>query len=200
MAATDGHHQLTRRGWLAATASAVVWTLPLPAEPHAPQGRVDPPQAAPSIELVGADGKSVDLRRVLAGNVTAVHLMFTGCSATCPIQGALFAAAQTQLSDAPANLRLLSLSIDPLADGPQALQSWLARFGADPNRWSAAAPRVAQLDRLLDFLVGRSQGQDRHVRNVFLFDQRADLVFRTADMPPGLQVAAMLRSLRNVKR
>jgi protein SCO1/2 len=69
--------------------------------------------------------------------------MFTGCSTVCPIQGAWFAALQVAMAaEHGTTLRLLSLSIDPLADDPAALSAWLRRFGAGPA-WSAAALALA---------------------------------------------------------
>ena len=78
------------------------------------------------------------LQTLLKGHITAVQLMFTGCTATCPIQGAIFADAASQLATAGRELRLLSISIDPLGDDAQALTAWLQRYGAQPQRWGAA--------------------------------------------------------------
>ena len=82
---------------------------------------------APNQPLTDTLGRSIDLSTLLRGKVTAVQLMFAGCSSTCPIQGAVFAAVAQQVK-AP-DAQLLSLTIDPLGDSPQALRSWLGRFG-----------------------------------------------------------------------
>ena len=82
-------------------------------------------------------------------------------------------------------MRLLSISIDPLGDDTQALTAWLGRFGAKPERWKAAVPRVQDVDPLLDFLRGRATGTDRHTAQAFLFDRQARQAYRTAEMPAG---------------
>ena len=166
---------------------------------HTSFGPVTPPAAAPSLTLTSAEGaeggKPTSLHSLLKGHVTAVQLMFTGCSATCPIQGAIFADAQTQLAAAGPELRLLSLSIDPLADSPQALKQWLGRFNAQPARWAAAVPRMQDVDALIDFLRGRASGADKHTAQAFLFDRQARLAFRTADMPAGGDLASLMQQL-----
>ena len=163
---------------------------------HASFGPVTPPAAAPSLTLTSAEGgKPTSLHSLLKGHVTAVQLMFTGCSATCPIQGAIFADAQTRLATAGPELRLLSISIDPLADSPQALKLWLGRFNAQPARWAAAVPRMQDVDALIDFLRGRASGVDKHTAQAFLFDRQARLAFRTADMPAGGDLAALMQQL-----
>ena len=121
------------------------------------------------------DAQRFDLAQRLCGKVTAVQLIFTGCSATCPIQGALFADVARRLHGS--GTALLSLSIDPLSDDAPALRGWLQRFGPSPQ-WRAAAPRVGDVDRLLDFLRGRAAGSDRHTTQVYLFV--AKLVSSTA--------------------
>ncbi|NML16566.1 SCO family protein [Azohydromonas caseinilytica] len=177
-------------GWIAALCAGGARAQAVPA--HGSMGPVNPPQPALELPLVGEAGERFELRQRLRGRVSAVQLMFTGCSATCPIQGALFAAVAPLLP--PAGAQLLSLSIDPLGDTPAALQAWRARFGAHPA-WQAALPRVQDVDRLLDFLRGRARGADRHTAQVYLFDGEARLAWRTVEMPPAAHVAALLRQL-----
>ena len=178
--------------WLAALAAGTSFAQP-PGPAHDGFGPVRPPQALPPLQLIGDDGQRSDLASRLRGRTTALQLMFTGCSATCPIQGALFGAIAPLIAN-QAETQLLSISIDPLADGPQALKAWLARFGGTAQ-WRAAAPRVEDVDRLLDLLRGRARGPDRHTAQVYLFDRQARLAYRTADMPPARFVADMLRQL-----
>jgi protein SCO1/2 len=149
--------------------------------------------------LKGADGNVFELGRRLTGCITALQLMFTACSATCPIQGAIFADAQARLSNAPERLRLLSVSVDPLSDDPKALRTWLARFGAAPGRWTAASPSMSDQNRLPDFLRGRASDADRHAKQVFLFNKRAELVFRTTELPPGAYLAELMLDLDRLR-
>lgn len=159
------------------------------AEPgHAPFGPISPPLPSPSLWLSADDGRQLELRRYLHGRITAVQLMFTRCTATCPIQGALFGAVARRLRQP--DVQLLSLSIDPSNDTPAALRAWLQRFEA-PARWRAAAPKATEVDRIFDFFRGRASGADRHNTRVHLFDRQARLAFRTADMPPAGQVVAL---------
>jgi protein SCO1/2 len=178
---------MQRRKLIAAAAA-----MPFAARAHGPFGRVEPPRAAPAMPLLGTDGKFCGLRERLLGRVTALQLMFTGCSAVCPLQGALFAAVAQELK--PGDGRLLSLSIDPLGDDPKALSVWLARFGALPA-WQAAVPRVKDVDRLLDLLSGRAEAPDRHSTQVYMFDRQARLVYRTPDLPPPAHVVELLKAL-----
>ena len=118
--------------------------------------------------------------------------MFAGCSSTCPIQGAVFAAVAQQVK-AP-DMQLLSLTVDPLGDSPQVLSDGLGRFGRY-HLWTAGAPRVEDVDRLAEFLRGVPPKAGTHSPQVFLFDRQARLAFRTVDLPSAEHVAYLLTQL-----
>ena len=161
-------------------------------------GLVLPPLSPPpAVRLRMHDGRTLSPSALFEGRVTALQLMFTGCSATCPIQGALFAEVEQRLlarTKVAGDVQLVSTSIDVLGDDPSALVAWLGRFGAR-ELWRAATPAVVDLDRWLDFLQGRRAGVDRHTTQVFLFDRRGQLVLRTVDLPPATEVVRLLDEL-----
>ncbi len=168
-----------------------------PSRAHGLVGAVRPPRALPAIKLVLHDGTVTDLQTVLRGKTTAMQFMFTGCSQTCPLQGALFAEVQQKLpKEVEHRVQFLSISIDPLGDDPSALAAWLRRFGAAP-RWRAALPPMPELDRLRAALQIANDGSDSHTGQVFLIDRHGLLVWSTEDLPP---VDMVLRQLVNIAR
>lgn len=185
-----------RRRWLGGAAALVAapWGAGQ-VQAHGSFGPVQPALAAPALSLSDMNGQRVALAALLTGRVTAMQLMFTGCSATCPIQGAMFADVQQRLARNDPRLRLLSVSIDPLGDDPKALRAWLAKFGAQASRWSAALPRMKEVDTLLDFVRGRTPGVDRHTAQAFVFDRQARLVYRTEDMPNPPELVRLLKQV-----
>lgn len=188
-----------RRDLLLAGAGIVAASTlpPPPALAHNAAGAVAPPAPVPSVRCRTHDGHTLPLHGLLQGKTTALQLMFTGCSATCPIQGALFADVQQRLdarTPARADLQLLSISIDPLADDPRALAGWLRRFGAG-TRWRAASPDIRDLDRWLDFLQGRQTGADQHTAQAYLFDRWGRLALRSVDFPPAGEITRLLDAL-----
>ncbi len=160
-------------------------------------GPARPRLAPPDIRLRRHDNRAATLAEQLRGGCTAVQLMFTGCSAVCPLQGALFASLQARLAkEGMTDVRLLSLSIDPLGDDPAALRGWLKRYGAGPA-WSASVPAMADLEPMLS-LLGRSGGTvgDRHTGKLGLFDREGRLAWRTAELPPVGEVIDALKRVR----
>jgi protein SCO1/2 len=155
---------------------------------------VDPPVPIPAIPVRRAgDGASVDLAALLRGRATALHLMFTGCSSVCPIQGAIFERVQALLPDQQARgIQLMSLSIDPLNDTPHAMRAWLERFEAREG-WIAVAPMPRDLDGLLDLFGQGRNTLETHDTQVNIIDRRPDLVFRTPELPSADAIANILR-------
>jgi protein SCO1/2 len=163
---------------------------PLPALPpaetqaatHLPFGPVRPARALPGIYITLSDGTKQRLDNLLAGHWTVVQLIFTGCSTTCPVQGAIFQETQKRLDAIDGDVRLLSISIDPLGDTPELLEKWRRQFEAG-NRWQAAVPQIDDLGALLDVLGGRGEGVDIHNARAYFINPRGELQYITEEMP-----------------
>jgi protein SCO1/2 len=153
-------------------------------------GRVDPPLPVPSLALRLHDGRTTSLSALLRDHASAVQLMFTSCTSTCPIQGAIFQRVQRQLPPG-GDSQLVSLSVDPEHDDPAALARWLARFGAR-ERWIAAAPRREDVEKLRAFGGAGRSASDNHSTRVQIIDRQARLIWRTGDLPEAESLARLL--------
>ncbi len=158
-------------------------------------GRIKPPVMVPDIPVVRQDGTPASLDKLVLGRATAVQLMFTHCSTTCPIQAAIFQRVQKLVPDMEARgIQLLSLSVDPAMDTPQALSAWLQRFNAGPH-WIAAAPGLKDGPLVQSFFGRASGGFADHTTQVNLVDRRGRLVWRTIELPTAGEIATVLQKL-----
>jgi protein SCO1/2 len=189
-----GHDVLPeRRRFLAGAGACFVLGAAPMAAAHG-IGIVKPSLPLPAaVSVLCSDGRRVQLRQILMGQTTAVQLMFTGCSETCPLQGALFASVQDQLAKSGIRLQLLSLSIDPMDDA-RSLTGWLRRFGAG-GRWLAAVPAAQDIEILRDALRAGAATKTAHSAQVYFVDQQARLVWRSEDFPSSEVVVAIARQL-----
>jgi protein SCO1/2 len=212
---------MTRRRWmqqalkrmlLLGSGAAARAVEPAAPRAHFPFGPVLPVRPIPALRVTTHRGQATTLDALLQGRITALQWMFTGCSAMCPIQGALFAQTQAALARETAGteakqgthaVQLVSLSIDPLGDSPAALAAWLQRFGAG-SRWQGVVPRVGDVDRIVALLGSggdrRPTGADPHTGQVFIIDAQGALVFRTSALPPAGDIVAALRAVRERAR
>jgi protein SCO1/2 len=157
-------------------------------------GPIVPPASVPDARLHLADGRHVYLRELLIQKVTALQLVFTHCTSTCPMQAAIFQRVQRLFPEQVLKgAQLLSLSIDPAQDTATELRSWLKRFGAEEG-WLAAVPEAAALPQLLQFFGTRADSLTSHATQVQIIDRHAFLMWRTNELPSAQSVVRLLRA------
>lgn len=111
----------------------------------------------PDVELTGADGLPVSLRRELdAGTPVMLNFIFTTCTAICPVMSATFANVRQRLGAARGKLRMVPISIDPENDTPDTLRKYAQRFKAGPE-WKLLTGRpgdIVAVQRAFDVYRG----------------------------------------------
>ncbi len=173
----------TRRSALAALA-ALASVHAGPAQPHT-VGAVRPPRRLPhDASFQRHDGTTLALGELVSGQLTALQLMFTGCSEVCAMQGAIFAAVQDRLRDRLQGPRrscqLLSMSVDP-SDDSRAMARWLQQFGAGPG-WYGIVPRGTSLRAMTAALQG-SASLPGHSAQVYFVSGQGHLIWTSEDLP-----------------
>jgi protein SCO1/2 len=129
---------------------------PLPPEARAlsPAATVAPLRTgdrAPATTLTAANGAPLSLPDY-RGSVVAVTFIYTRCPLPqyCPLLDRRFAEAQRAVKDDRAlsgRVHLLSISFDPDADTPAALQAHARKLQADPQIWRFATAPRDEVDR-----------------------------------------------------
>jgi cytochrome oxidase Cu insertion factor (SCO1/SenC/PrrC family) len=84
---------------------------------------------------------------VLKDRVVLINFVFTQCADTCPMQTAKVAAIQALLGNT-ADVRLVSISVDPRHDTPAALARYATTFGAG-TQWTFLTGRSDDVDDVL---------------------------------------------------
>jgi protein SCO1/2 len=105
------------------------------------------PRELVDFSLTASSGQTVT-RADLNDKILAVSFLFTSCSLTCPVVSRSMAEIQ-QLTTNAADVRLLSLTVDPRSDTAPVLAKWGAKFGADTNRWFMLTGDKATLNRVI---------------------------------------------------
>lgn len=162
-----------------------------PATHAMPFGPIRPARPLPDVALTRDDGTVTRLGAETQGGFTLVTLFFAGCTTTCPVQGAIFRAAQERLAAEGLSANLLSVSVDALGDDPARLTEWLKAQGATAG-WRAAKLDLDGVGPMVDALQGRGRGYDVHDARVYLVDPRGRLVYVTEDMPSPQALAALI--------
>jgi len=164
---------------------------------HFPYGAIQKALIAPDMEITMQNGEKSNLRVLLNNKITALQLIFTGCSATCPIQGALFDKVANQINQP--EIQLLSISIDVMHDNPNKLKTWMQHYR--PYKfWNAGVPSLTNVEILFDYLNGKSDSVDNHTAQVYLFNQDAELIYKTDEMPSAKTIVDLLNKIQTLNK
>lgn len=164
---------------LCAALAFTLWALDAHAQPVVLQG----------LKLVDQRGQALKPAS-LQGRVLLLNFVFTGCSATCPLQVRELALLHAALP-AAVQLRVgfLSVSVDPMNDTPATLAHFAKAQGADLPGWRFATGAPTQVGQLLERLRVLDQRDNKqpapadHRTTLFLFNAQGELVQRFAGVP-----------------
>ena len=128
-----------------------------------------PAMNIPDVELLDQDGRKIYFYSDLIKNETvAINFIFTTCTTICPPLGATFARVQKELGDrAGRQVRLISISVDPVTDTPERLKAWGAKFHAGEG-WTFVTGAKPQVDELLRALGASAASREDHSPTVLI--------------------------------
>ncbi len=98
----------------------------------------------PRFQLLDQQGKTFD-RSALDGHVWIADFIYTNCEGPCPRMSSRMHAIQKATA---AGVKLVSFSVDPARDTPQALAEYGKKFDASDARWTFLTGNPATLDML----------------------------------------------------
>ena len=101
----------------------------------------------PEFSLTDRSGRTVT-RQEMVGKVSVVDFIFTNCAAQCPQVTAQIVKVQAFALPRWKDVLLMSLTVDPDNDTPQALAKYAKDFEADPKRWLFLTGPKDRLDDL----------------------------------------------------
>lgn len=104
--------------------------------------------SVPEFALTERDGSIVSLQQ-LRGKIWVADFIYTSCTDTCPLQSAIMAKLQQEYAAKP-DFQLVSFTVDPERDTPQALTSYATKFQADGKRWYFLTRQRDRIVRLVE--------------------------------------------------
>lgn len=139
------------------------------------------------------------LRRAdLEGKIWIANFIYTNCPDECPLMTAELAQFQSALSGTP-ELRLVSITVDPVHDTPEILSQYAKRFAADRHGWSFLTGEKSAIYRLAQegFKLGIADSTERppsQLRQEKPPNPARKVVNRcTADLRPGAYMSPRIR-------
>jgi protein SCO1/2 len=134
-------------------------------------------QDAPDFTLTTHQGKELALHD-LRGKVLLVSFVFTTCSGSCPATTARMVQVQERLKERGLfkddRVRLLTISLDPARDTPEAMGRYAKLYDADTTHWNFLTGPPQRVAKVLSawgmWTKPAANGQLDHPSRIFLVD------------------------------
>jgi len=124
----------------------------------------------PQFQLTAQSGEPFDSKS-LDGSVWVADFIFTNCPGPCPRMSSQMRQGQEKT---PADVKLVSFTVDPERDTPPVLAAYAKHFKYDPARWWFLTGEQAKLSSLGrdGFLLNPVDGSLTHSTRFVLVDRR----------------------------
>jgi protein SCO1 len=99
---------------------------------------------------------------LVAGRVVIMNIIFTGCRSSCPIIMGRLVELQDLLGPKRSDVSILSISVDPVLDTPQALHAYADGLQAGPG-WYFLTGAKESVETVLRRIGNRSSTPEDHI-------------------------------------
>jgi protein SCO1/2 len=152
-------------------------------DPHAKHRAMMKQKSEPALEsadvdlrdrpLVTQHGEEVMfVSDVIGDNIVVMDFVYTTCTTICPVLSALFNQVQTKLGDQVGDdVRLVSLSVDPIRDTPQRMKAYSAKHHAGDGWLWLTGPKPV-VDEVLVGVGAYTTNFEDHPTMVLIGDGR----------------------------
>ena len=106
----------------------------------------------PNTHILDQNGKQLSFYNdLIKGKTVAINFIFTTCTTVCPPLTATFRKVQQTASERGLDVKLVSVSVDPVIDTPERLRAFAEKFKADQG-WTFVTGEKGEIDSLLQSL------------------------------------------------
>ena len=163
-------------------------------------GNLLPPNSVYHLQALVEDqfGEITGLDRY-KGQPVLVTMFYTSCPHVCPMLISTIKLTESKLSDEErADLRVLTISIDPERDTPGKLRETMERHSVDASRWSMVRSDPGDLRAIAGVFGVRYKqlpdGEFSHTTRIILLDREGTQIASTDQL--GRHDAAFLQAIR----
>jgi protein SCO1/2 len=137
---------------------------------------------------------------VIGDNIVVMDFVYTTCTTICPVLSALFSQVQTKLGDSVGSeVRLVSVSVDPIRDTPQRLKAYSEKHHAGEGWFWITGVKPA-VDDVLTGLGAYTTNFEDHPTMVLVGDGRTGEWKRLFGFPNPDRIVQIVNDLRDQRK
>jgi protein SCO1 len=150
----------------------------------------------PDLSLLDQQGRKISFYSDLVkGKTVAINFIFTTCTTICPPLGATFAKMQKLLGDRLGkDVRLISVTVDPVTDTPERLRAWGEKFGAKQG-WTFVTGEKTEMDKLLKALNGYTARIEDHSPMILIGNDDKAIWTRAYGLAPPAKLMNIIETV-----
>ena len=154
----------------------------------------------PNVSLLTQDNKQVHFfSDLLKGKIVLINFVFTTCTGVCPTMTSNLRKVQELLGDRVGNdMNMISITVDPEVDTPDALKKYAASFGVKPGWYFLTGPRT-ELDQVLRKLGGFVADKNDHSNLLIVGNVETGNWIKVFALARPAEIAAEVVKLANQK-
>jgi cytochrome oxidase Cu insertion factor (SCO1/SenC/PrrC family) len=147
----------------------------------------------PDAHVIDQNGNRLNFYTDLVrGKTVAINFIFTTCTTICPPLTATFRRVQQQLGERVGrDVRLISISVDPVTDTPERLKAFASKFKADAG-WSFVTGDKPEIDKLLAALGASVADKNDHSPTIIVVNDATGKATRTYGLAPPSRLAQLI--------
>ena len=146
--------------------------------------------------LLAQDGRALRFYSdVLRDRVVLINFVFTGCGEACPLMTQKLLQARGLLGLESAQVRFLSISVDPDNDSPQTMHAFAGKQGALVPEWLWLTGTKANVDAVTKRLGAYTENRNNHLTGLILGNLRTDRWTRVQPNATAAQIASEVRRI-----
>ena len=122
----------------------------------------------PDVPILDQHGKRLNFfSDLVKGKTVAINFIFTTCTTICPPLTATFRRIQQDLATSSLDVRLISISVDPVTDTPERLKEFAGRFRAGPG-WTFVTGDKTEISSLLRAFGAETVDKNDHTPTILI--------------------------------
>jgi len=181
-------------------------------DPHAKHRAMMKQKSEPALEaaeidlrnrtVLDQDGREMEfVTDAIGDHIVVMDFVYTTCTTICPVLSALFSQVQTKLgSDVVGNdVRLISMSVDPIRDTPQRLKAYSAKHRAGEG-WLWLTGGKPAVDDVLTGLGAYTSNFEDHPTMVLIGDAQTGEWKRLFGFPNPDRIVRIVNELRDQRK
>jgi protein SCO1/2 len=181
-------------------------------DPHAKHRAMMKQKSEPALEaaeidlrnrkVLDQDGREMEfVTEAIGDHIVVMDFVYTTCTTICPVLSALFTQVQTKLGNdvVGSEVRLISMSVDPIRDTPQRLKAYSAKHRAGEG-WLWLTGAKPAVDDVLTGLGAYTSNFEDHPTMVLIGDAQTGEWKRLFGFPNPDRIVRIVNELRDQRK